>query len=93
MDIRYFQDTDTLLVSFSDGEIVETRDVNENLLIELDADGKVVSVTIEHAGEHVDVSRFISSRDQSDGGVASGAAWGPYVNETTRIRLQKPGGC
>ena len=68
MDIKYFEDTDTLLFIFSDGEIVETRDVNENFLIELDADGKVVSVTIEHAGEHVDVSRFISSRDQSDGG-------------------------
>lgn len=58
MDIRYFQDTDTLPVSFSNGEIVETRDVNENFLIELDADGKVVSVTIEHAGEHVDVSKL-----------------------------------
>ena len=58
MDIKYFQDTDRLLVSFSDGGIVETRDVNENFLIELDADGKVVSVTIEHAGEHVDFSRI-----------------------------------
>ncbi len=68
MDIKYFQDTDRLLVSFSDGGIVETRDVNENFLIELDADGKVVSVTIEHAGERVDVSRFVLSGDQSDGG-------------------------
>ena len=56
MDIRYFQATDTLLVVFSDRQIAETRDVNEDVLIELDADGKIVSVTIEHAGEHIDVS-------------------------------------
>ena len=34
MDIKYFQDSDTLLVNFSDRKIVETRDVNENVLIE-----------------------------------------------------------
>ena len=57
MDVKYFRDTDTLLFSFSDGEIVETRDVNEKFLIELDADGIIVSVTIEHAGEFIDVSK------------------------------------
>ena len=58
MGIRYFQATDTLLVVFSDRQIAETRDVNEDVLIEFDADGKIVSVTIEHAGEHVDVSNL-----------------------------------
>ena len=58
MDIRYFQATDTLLVVFSDRQIAETRDVNEDVLIEFDADGKIVSVTIEHAGEHIDVSNL-----------------------------------
>ena len=58
MDIRYFQATDTLLVVFSDRQIAETRDVNEDVLIEFDADGKIVSVTIEHAGEHIDVSKL-----------------------------------
>ena len=58
MDIRYFQATDTLLVVFSDRQIAETRDVNEDVLIEFDADGKIVSVTIEHAGEHINVSNL-----------------------------------
>lgn len=58
MDIKYFQDTDTLLINFSDREIVETRDVNENLLVELDAEGRIVSVTVEHAREHVNISNF-----------------------------------
>ena len=57
MDVKYFQGTDTLLVIFSDRQIAETRDVNEDVLIEFDADGKIVSVTIEHAGEYIDVSK------------------------------------
>ncbi len=58
MDIKYFQDSDTLLVNFSDRKIVETRDVNENVPVELDAEGKIVSVTIEHAREHINISNF-----------------------------------
>ena len=69
MDAKYFQDTDTLLINFSDGEIVETRDVNEDVLIELDGDGEVVSVTIEHANRKMDVESF-SYRKVSDSGDA-----------------------
>ncbi len=58
MDVIYFQGTDTLVINFSDRQIAETRDVNEDVLIELDADGKIVSVTIEHAGEHINVSNL-----------------------------------
>ncbi|MXX24054.1 MAG: DUF2283 domain-containing protein [Caldilineaceae bacterium SB0668_bin_21] len=58
MDVRYFEDTDTLLVDFSDRKIVETRDAGEDLLIELDSDGKIVSLTVEHAGEHIDVLKL-----------------------------------
>lgn len=47
-----------LFIGFSDREIVETRDADEGFLIELDADGRIVSVTIEHAGEHIDVSKL-----------------------------------
>lgn len=36
MDIKYFPDTDTLLIAFTNKEIVETRDLNNNVLIELD---------------------------------------------------------
>jgi len=58
MKVKYFVDTDTLLVTFSDKRIVETRDLNENVLVELDADGRVVSMTIEHAKQQTDVGEF-----------------------------------
>jgi uncharacterized protein YuzE len=58
MKVKYFADTDTLLVTFSDKKIVETRDLNEHVLVELDADGRVVSMTIEHAKQQTDVGEF-----------------------------------
>ena len=51
MKATYFEDTDTLFLELSDGLIAETRDLDENTLMELDADGNLVALTIEHARE------------------------------------------
>jgi uncharacterized protein YuzE len=59
MEIRYFNETDTLTINFSNKDIVETRDINENVLIELDKDGGIVSITIEHAKEQADVKKLL----------------------------------
>ena len=58
MDVRYFEDTDTLHIGFSDRDIAETQEVGEDLLPELDSDGKIVSLTVEHAGAHIDVLKL-----------------------------------
>ena len=58
MDVKYILDTDTLLINFTDKRVAETKDVNENLLIELDKDGNLVSMTIEHAKRQMDVDNF-----------------------------------
>ncbi len=60
MKIKYFSDTDTALLEFSEREIVETREISENIYIDLDENGNLVSMTVEHAKErsdlpHVDV--------------------------------------
>jgi uncharacterized protein YuzE len=49
MDIRYFPDTDTLLMRFSQAAIVETRDLTDDVLVEFDEAGQLVSMTIEQA--------------------------------------------
>ena len=38
--------------------IIETRDINENILVELDRDGQLVSMTVEHAKQHMDIENF-----------------------------------
>ena len=49
MKLFYFSDTDTALMEFSDDDVYETREVSENLYIDLDKKGNLVSMTIEHA--------------------------------------------
>ena len=56
MKIKYFADTDTAQVEFSQGPVQETVEVNENIYLELDANGGLVSMTIEHAQAHADLS-------------------------------------
>lgn len=58
MQAKYFSDTDTLLVQFSRNDIAETYDLNEDVLVEVDKDGHVVSMTIEHAKQQTDVNEF-----------------------------------
>ena len=54
MKIQYFEDTDTLYIEFKSGDIAETRDLDENTLIELDAEGHVCAMTMEHASRRTD---------------------------------------
>jgi len=51
VNIKYFNDTDTALVEFSDNAVKETREISENIYIDIDADRKLVSMTFEHAGK------------------------------------------
>lgn len=64
MNIKYFKDTDTLLVNFNNNNVSETKDLNENVLLDLDKDGNVVSITLEHARQQTEISSF--SFDQVD---------------------------
>lgn len=58
MKIRYFQDTDTLHIEFRSSEIAETRDLDENTLLDVDAEGNICAITVEHAGERADIPHF-----------------------------------
>jgi uncharacterized protein YuzE len=58
MKIKYFQDTDTLYIEFRKGEISETRDLDENTLLDVDASGQIVAMTIEHARDRADIPQF-----------------------------------
>ncbi len=49
MNIKYFRDTDTALLEFSNTAVEETREIGENVYIDLDKHGNLVSMTIEHA--------------------------------------------
>jgi uncharacterized protein YuzE len=58
MKIRYFSDTDTALIEFSDGPVAITKEITENLYIDLDKNGNLVSMTIEHAKKQAQISEI-----------------------------------
>ena len=58
MKIKYFQDTDTLYIEFRSVEVAETKDLDENTLLDLDGEGNLCSITIEHARERADIPHF-----------------------------------
>ena len=58
MRIRYFAATDTLLIEFREAAVVETRDLDENTTLDVDAAGNICAITIEHASQRTDIPRF-----------------------------------
>ncbi len=52
MKVKYFAETDTLYIELNDRPVIQTSELNENVLVDIDQDGKVVALTIEHAMEH-----------------------------------------
>ena len=59
MKISYFDDTDTLYIEFRDTDITESRDLDENTVLDVDAKGNVCAITFEHASQRTDLSHLI----------------------------------
>ena len=69
MKVRYFSDTDTALVEFTNNEVAETKEIGENIYVDLDNQGNLVSMTIEHARTNARLQEFsyqeVGSQPQS----------------------------
>ncbi len=58
MRIRYFAETDTLHIEFRDVPVTETRDLDENTLLDIDAEGNIAAITVEHASKRAGIPEF-----------------------------------
>jgi uncharacterized protein YuzE len=58
MRIRYFADTDTLYIEFRDAPVAETRDLDENTALDVDAHGDICAITVEHASDRTGIPHF-----------------------------------
>ena len=61
MKMSYFQDTDTLYIEFKEAAVVETKDLDQNTILDLDAEGNIISITVEHASNRTDVHQLTLS--------------------------------
>ena len=58
MKIKYFARTDTLYIELRDAPVAETRDLDENTLLDVDADGNICAITVEQASTRAGVPEF-----------------------------------
>ena len=58
MRVKYFSDTDTAHIEFTDKTIQETKEISENIYVDIDGQGNIVSMTIEHARDNADLWEF-----------------------------------
>jgi uncharacterized protein YuzE len=57
MKVKYFKDTDTLYIEFQAQKVVESQDLDENTIMDLDSDGNICAITFEHASSRMDVEQ------------------------------------
>lgn len=62
MRVRYFEQTDTLLIEFCEAPAVESRDLDENTVLDLDKNGHICAITVEHASQRTDIPKFSFER-------------------------------
>ncbi|MEW6647525.1 MAG: DUF2283 domain-containing protein [Pseudomonadota bacterium] len=55
MKVQYFADTDTLYIEFKAGDIAESKDLDENTVMDVDTQGNICAITFEHASRRTDV--------------------------------------
>ena len=56
MKLQYYPDTDSLYVELKPVPGVETREISDGLIVDLDAEGQVVGFDIDHASHRLDLS-------------------------------------
>jgi uncharacterized protein YuzE len=57
MKLHYYPETDSLYIELKDTPGTQVREIVAGLVIDLDADGNVVGLDIDHASRKLDLSR------------------------------------
>jgi uncharacterized protein YuzE len=57
MKLHYYPETDSLYIELKEGPGVETREIVEGLVVDLDDKGHVVGFDIDHASGKLDLSK------------------------------------
>jgi uncharacterized protein YuzE len=58
MKVKYFSDTDTAHIEFMNKVVRETKEISENIYIDIDENGNIISMTIEHAKANAGLWEF-----------------------------------
>ncbi len=55
MKLRYYPETDSLYIDLNAKPSADSREIAEGLVVDFDADGRVVGIDVQHASEIMDL--------------------------------------
>ena len=58
MKFRYYPETDSLYIDLAERASADSMEVAPGVVLDFDADGGLVGIDIDHASQHVDLSRL-----------------------------------
>jgi uncharacterized protein YuzE len=61
MKMSYDQDADAVYVRFSDAPMIESEEVSDGVVLDFDADGRIVAIELIDASKHVAAGATLTS--------------------------------
>ena len=58
MKLNYYPDTDSLYIDLSEHPSVESREVSEGIVLDYDAEGRLVGIDIDNASRKVELTQL-----------------------------------
>ena len=62
MKLNYYPETDSLYIDLSERPSLESKEISEGVVLDYDADGKLVGIDIDNASNKVDLKKLILSK-------------------------------
>ncbi len=62
MKLNYYPETDSLYIDLSERSSVESREISEGIILDYDADGRLVGIDIDNASNKVEMEKLILSK-------------------------------
>ena len=62
MKLNYFPETDSLYINLSEQPSVESQEISDGILLDYDADGRLVGIDIDNASHKIDMEKLILSQ-------------------------------
>ena len=62
MRLNYYPETDSLYINLSEQPSVESQEISEGILLDYDAEGRLVGIDIDNASHKVDMEKLILSK-------------------------------
>jgi uncharacterized protein YuzE len=62
VELNYYPETDSLYINLSEQPSVESQEISEGILLDYDAEGRLVGIDIDNASNKVEMEKLILSK-------------------------------